>query len=149
MLTRKAKIVGLVIALVAFLAGGAIGVWPAASLPLNAADSQVSNLKSLLDERRSVLQAVASQIAEDYQAGHASFAQVHEANQAVHKAELDQCDSDKERGAVLRKMLELAKANEQHTDTAYKAGKAPFSAALKAKADRLEVEIALERLQAK
>ena len=149
MLSRKAKIVGLVIALVMLFAGGTIGVWPTASLPLAAADSKVSNLKGLFEERRAILQAIASQIAEDYRAGHASFAQVHEASQAVHKAELDQCDSDKERSDVLKKMLELAKANELHADTAYKAAKTPISTALKAKVDRLEVEITLERLLAK
>lgn len=149
MLTRKTKIAGLGFALVLFLVVGAISLRPTTTLHVAAAEPKDSNLKGLLKERYVVLQHIASQITEEYHAGKASYAQVHAANQAMHKAELDQCSTDKERAAVLEKMLAEAKDNEKQAESAYKAGQAPVRAALQAKVDRLEVEIVLERLQAK
>ena len=51
--------------------------------------------------------------------------------------------------AVLEKLVAEAKDYEKSAELQYKAGKATRMAALKATADRLEVEIALERAKAK
>lgn len=148
MQTRKTKIVGFVFALTLLFIVGTNGLRPHNSLRATAADSNDSPLKQLLKERHTILSHVASQIADEYRAGKASFAEVHAANQALHKAELDQCNTDKERAAVLEKMVAEAKDNEKQAEAAYQARQAPVRSVLAAKVDRLEVQIALERLQA-
>jgi outer membrane protein TolC len=148
MLTRKTKIVGLGFALVLFLVVGAMGLRPTATLQVTAAEPKDSNLKGLLKERHAILRSIASQIADEYRAGKVSFAEVHAANQTLHRAELDQCDTDKERAAVLEKMLAEAKENKKQAEAAYHAGQAPARSVLAVEVDRLEVEIALARLQA-
>lgn len=147
MQTRKTKIVGLVFALLLFVVLVTNGLRPHRSLRATAADSNDSQLQQLLKERHAVLRHIASQIADEYRAGKVSFAEVHRANQAIHKAEFDQCDTDKERAAVLEKMLAEAKENEKQAEATYQAGQAPARSVLAAKVDRLEVEIALARLQ--
>jgi hypothetical protein len=55
------------------------------------------------------------------------------------------CDTDKERVAVLEKWLAAAKEWEKVVDGLYKASRIAPREVLKAKAERLEVEIALQR----
>jgi hypothetical protein len=144
MLTDKARIVGL-LGLVVLLLGGAIGVWSTAPFAVAAADSKDSKVKSLLKERHAIVKDIVTETTKEYRAGQASFANVHEANQAMHRAELDLCDTAGERVMVLEKMLAEAKAYEKHVDASVKTGGLASSAALKAKVDRLDVEIALVR----
>jgi len=63
----------------------------------------------------------------------------------VRHAELDLCDTSKERVAVLEKMLAEAKDYEKTIFQQVESGGAQASTALKAKVSRLDVEIALER----
>jgi outer membrane protein TolC len=72
-----------------------------------------------------------------------------EANQAASHAELDLCDTDKERLAVLEKMLAEAKGFEASVAERVKAGESPIRAVLQAKVSRLEIEIALEHVKGK
>ena len=88
-------------------------------------------------------------ISEAQRGGRTSLAHVYEANHAVRKAEIDLCKTDKERFAVLEKMLAEAKDYEKAVATEVKAATAPATAGLKAKVSRLDVEIALERAKTK
>jgi outer membrane protein TolC len=85
----------------------------------------------------------------DYQAGRVSFDRVQQATRALLDAELEQCESDKERIKVLEKIVALAKESEKSAAQRYKTGAATQSDALMATAARLEAEIALERAKAK
>ncbi len=146
MFPSKTRLLGLVLGVL--LVGGAIVLWSAFPRT-HAADAKDSKVKALLTEKLGVLQEVASRTTKAYQVGSASFAEVLEANQAVRGAELDLCDTDKERIAVLEKKLEEAKEFEKKADQQMKAGTASPSAVLKAKVNRLDVEIALERIKGK
>jgi outer membrane protein TolC len=109
------------------------------------AEAKDSKLQQLLKERLATLRKLVDQTSRDYQAGRVSFDQVHQAMEAMLRAELELCESDKERIAVLKKIVAQAKEHEQNAIQRYKAGNAPASDALMATADRLEAEIALER----
>ena len=78
-----------------------------------------------------------------------SLDKVYEANQAVRNAELDMCDTTKERVAVLEKMLAEAKGYEKIIAKAVEVHAISSSDAVKAKVGRLDVEIALERAKGK
>jgi hypothetical protein len=118
-------------------------------LPAGPSDAKGSRLKQLLKERLTTLRKLVDQTTRDYQAGRVSFDRVHQAMAAMLRAELELCDSDKERIAVLEKIVDQAKAHEKNAVQRYKAGNAPASDVLMATADRLEAEIALERAKSK
>ena len=148
MVTPKVKVIGIILASLLVVASG---VWLSSE---NSAKAQVeevkdSNLKVLLKEKLSILQEVASQTNTAHQNGGLPYARVHEANHAVRYAELDLCDTNKERVAVLEKMLAEAKDYENTVVQEVNAGTVPTSAALKAKVVRLDVEIALVRAKGK
>jgi len=92
---------------------------------------------------------LAARVTKAYQAGTASFAEVHEANLAALNAELDLCQRDKDRVTVLEKFVAAMKRFEEMAAQQHKAGLVPPSALLKAKLARLEAEIALEHTRAK
>lgn len=108
-----------------------------------------AKLKELLKERLITLRALADQATKDYRAGRVSFDRVHQATRAVLRAELELCESDKERITVLEKIAAQARTNEANTVERYKSGATPASDALMATAGRLEAEIALARTKAK
>jgi hypothetical protein len=141
MCASKVRRLGFFLGVSVLLAGGAVGLW-SASPGQRAEGPEESKLKALLKERLATLQEAAAQADKEHRIGKASVAEVMEARRAVRDAELELCDTDKERLAVLEKMLEEARAFEKG------AGKAS-SSALRAKADRLQIEIALERLKGK
>jgi hypothetical protein len=148
MVAPKVKLIGTVIASLLFVASC---VWLLSGDFAKAQVKEVkeSKLKSLLKEKLSILQEVASQKTVAHQNGQLSLAQVHEANQAVRYAELDLCDTTQERVAVLEKMAAEAKEFENNILEQVSSGAAPTSTALKAKVGRLDVEIALERTKSK
>ena len=148
MFHSKVRCLGIALSVFVLVIGGATALW--SSLPhAYAADAKDSKLKALLKEKLGVLQAVALQTTNAYQTGVAPFAQVLEANQAVTKAELELCDTEKERLAVLEKMLADAKQYEKHVAEQVQSGQAPAASALKARVNRLDAEIALERAKSK
>jgi hypothetical protein len=65
------------------------------------------------------------------------------------EAELDACDSDKDRVTALEKILVMARDTEKLAVSFYKSGQGRVGTALKAKAERLRFEIALERAKTK
>jgi len=106
-------------------------------------------LQQLRAERMAVLHEIAKQTTEAWKAGTADYQQVSAATQALHEAELEQCESDKERIAVLQKIVGQAKEAEQIADRFGKAGTSAPWVTLKAKADRLQAEIELEKTKTK
>jgi hypothetical protein len=108
-----------------------------------------ARLNALLQERLTALREAANFTTKAYETGVETLANVMAANQAVHSAELDLCGTDKERIALLEKMISEAKNYE--TLAAQQVGRGiDFASSVpKAKVNRLEVEIALERLKNK
>jgi len=119
------------------------------SLHANAAQGKDDKLKLLLKERHTTLETIVAELTAGQKAGIVPVMQVTEAQRAARKAEFDLCESDKERATVLAKMLDEAREHEKRVDTAFKAARQTHAAVLRATADRLEVEIALERVKAK
>jgi hypothetical protein len=85
-----------------------------------AAEVKETKVTALLKERLATLKAIASQAAEQYKTGRASYTQVHEANQALYRAELDLCETREERVAMLEKMLEEAKLHEKSAEIMFR-----------------------------
>jgi hypothetical protein len=148
MCASKVRRLGLFLSVSVLLAGGAAGFWAGSPRPRAEAPEE-SKLKALLKERLATLQAAAAQTDKQYKTGTAAVAEIMEARRAVRDAELELCDTDKERLAVLEKMLEEARAFEKVVAQQVDAGMAPPNSGFKAKADRLQIEIALERLKGK
>ncbi len=114
----------------------------------NAAFAQVARLakiQELLQARLAITKELASLAANAHRAGEAPIEHVFQANQAVLKAQLDLCESNKERIAIMERFVELARDQEEHAVKSYKTGRATASAPLNAKVVRLEAEIALEK----
>src|SRR5262249_3058086 len=106
-------------------------------------------LKKLLHERLAVLRDMADLARQAHAQGAASYEQVHRAERAVLDAELDVCETDKERIVVLEKIVAAARDFENHVIKASQGGTVPPSAVAKARVARLEGEIALERARLK
>ncbi len=141
MLTHKTKLLVLALGLQAFLV-----------VDLPCAPRQGSNdskLGKLLEERLATLREVASLTKKLYEVGMSSLSEVTRANRALLEAELELCQTDKERIAVLEKMVAQAKLLEEDTGRRFDAGVATHLETLEAKAGRLEVQIALERAMTK
>jgi hypothetical protein len=105
--------------------------------------------KELLREHLAVVREIAKLSTDAYKAGAGSYDEVREATRMVLQAELEQCDSDKDRIAVLEKFVAEAKKMEEHAARLSKTGQAPMRTALKAKANRLQAEIGLEQAKTK
>ena len=147
MLSRRVRFVAL--GLVALGFAGGIATWRGTSPRAVAAQGGDTKVKTLLKERHATLEMAAKVTNEIFKNGRASFGQVVEANRAMFNAELDLCETDKERVAVLEKMLAEARAYEKTVEVGREVAEVSYADALKAKADRLEVEITLERIKAK
>jgi outer membrane protein TolC len=121
----------------------------ACTLPagLRAADKKDAKLKELLKERLATLGTLAKVATAEYQTGRGSFDRLHQVKQALLKAELEMCASDKERIKVLEEFVAQAKAYEKTAVQRYKSGVGSQSDTLMATAARLEAEIALERVK--
>src|SRR5262249_40181514 len=136
-------------AVLALLVSGAMAAWFGTAPRAAAAEEKNPRVKALLKERHATLEEVTAVISVEYRNARATRSQVLEATRAARNAELDLCDTDRERVAVLEKMLAEARDYEKSVETDRQAARATRSAALKATADRLEVEIALERARAR
>jgi hypothetical protein len=124
----------------------AVGLLLSMVLPCaSAAAPQDSRLKDLLKERLALAKEFAVQTETGYKTGSVPMTQLLLAKEAVFKAELDLCESDKERLAVLEKMVALTKEHEEVVAKMIQSGGLPNRALVEAKLKRLEAEIALER----
>jgi hypothetical protein len=108
-----------------------------------------SKLKDLLKERLATTREFARLVGQRFKNRDGTLEEMMEATRILLEAELDVCDSDKERIAILDKFLAAARENERIATNLNKAGQGRESTALKAKTDRLQVEIALERTKVK
>jgi hypothetical protein len=105
-------------------------------------------LRSLLEERQTALRGIVSEKEAAFKNhGNVTFEEVANAKLAMLKAELDLTRSLVERVAVYQRMVALLKEVEDVAKRRVEAGRAPHYELLAAKANRLETEIALERIQ--
>jgi hypothetical protein len=113
------------------------------------APSGETKVRALLKERAETLKQIVEEIEKAHKAkGALSMDDVLQARLAYYHAELDLCDTDKERIPVLEKMLGLAKESERMVSSRFEMGAVPHTAVLAARVNRLEAEIALERAKA-
>src|SRR5207249_1092931 len=104
-----------------------------------AAEPEDAKLKELLTERRETLRKVVDLSLAQYAQGTLDLTPVVQAQQALAKAELELCDSDKKRIAVLEQSIALAKKFESMVEGRWKAGAVGTTARdlLMAKVNRL------------
>jgi hypothetical protein len=150
MFTQKVKLLGLGLGLLALLFGGVFG---GSSATMNCAAGQEAKdtrLKDLLKERLATLREIASRTKKAATVDQGfRIDELIEVNQAVLQTELELCEMNKERIAVLEKALAEAKDLENLAEDWNKKGFLALRDALKPKAARLRVEITLERAKAK
>lgn len=130
------------------LSAAAIGYWTAQAGVL-AAPAKDIKLNNLLQERLTTLKDAAATTSKAFETGIESLADVIAANQAVRRAELEMCSTDKDRVALLEKMVTEAKGYETIAAQHALRGVAPTANSLRVKVNRLEAEIALERTKSK
>ena len=108
-----------------------------------------SKIKSLQRQRLTVLTEAASEIKSTYLAGRTSVDRLQAALRDQYEAELDLCETDKDRLKVLGVILKLAGESEQSLEKRYKAGDLPKSELLAATAATLQAAISVEKMKAK
>lgn len=149
MFSSQRRLAGIALALLLPLTAGGIYSWSANAQRASAEEPRDARVQALLRERLATLKDLATQTAAAYKGGTASFADVHAANEAVFRAELDLAESQRARIAIHEKLVAEAKQHEGHVAHLYQTGKAPSYLSLKARVHRLEAEIALEREKGK
>ena len=108
-----------------------------------------SKVRALLKERLALLRDMAKTLDEQHKAGSVALEEVQKANLRVHKAELDLCETDKERVAVHEKIVGVLKEMEKRVAELHKQAAVSQTDVIEAKVNRLEAEIALERAREK
>jgi RNA polymerase sigma factor (sigma-70 family) len=105
-----------------------------------------AKLRAILEERLATLRAVAEHAEKLLQQSpNATFESLLQARLNVQRAEMDLCESDKERLAILEKHVTQCKEVEAISERLRKQGFLPPIDVLRAKAARLEADAALER----
>jgi hypothetical protein len=99
--------------------------------------------KELLEAVRSAVRLDAARV----QSGQTSPEDLFASTRMLAEAELDACGSDKERVAALEAILATARETEKLATMLAKSGQGRESTALRARAERLRFEIALERVK--
>ena len=118
--------------------------------PTVAQDGKGSDLSALLKERLATWREIVQMTEQQFESGNCSFGSLHQARKGLANAELDSCNSKQERLVVLAKMLSESKEYESFIAQTVAAGQENnLTDALMAKADRLQVEINLQRERAK
>jgi hypothetical protein len=150
MLTRKSNLAvfGLILPSV-FLAGVFVNSLTAINCKAEEPPKD-SQLKELRKQRLAILKEVASQSKEALRIDPSvSPSEVSVANRAVFQAELELCDTDKQRVAVLEGWLISAKDWENYVERLHTSKSVASREVLRAKVERLEVEIALQQVKGK
>ena len=106
-------------------------------------------IQALLQERLEILQKMAADVKRLHQQNAADEQTVRQAELRVYKAELDLYETPKDRIAVLEKIVEVYKVDEDRLSQLMKQGAAAEGTVHEATINRLEAEIALEREKAK
>jgi RNA polymerase sigma factor (sigma-70 family) len=104
-----------------------------------------SKVRTLLKERLAAVRQLADRVKELHKRGAAAVEAVRQADLRVFKAELELCETDKERVAVHEKIVRVFKDVEDRVAQLHKQGTAAEGEVLEAKLNRLDAEIALER----
>lgn len=145
MSTKRIRVVSVVVAVCIFAAG--IGVGMTAKHSTNAADAKDQKLKQLLTEKVRILQDRESVLEKLASAGRADFHRFCEAQAALWRAELELCETDKERIEVLEKSLAAAQKGKQYAKTLHESARGTQAHVLDAEVNCLEIEIAMERIR--
>src|SRR5262245_50040827 len=106
MFRHKIGVIGATFALLFFTIAS---VWPGGPTRVGAEEPKESRLKELLKEKLSILKEVAAELEKAAASGQVSVEQTLQATEAVLRAELDLCESDKERIPILEKLVAAAK----------------------------------------
>jgi hypothetical protein len=122
--------------------------------PLGAQDAargqdKKSKVEKLLEERLATAREMARLASIQFKNLQGTPDQLREANRIWLEAELDACTSDKDRVTVLERFVGEARKLEEMAHAMLKAGQLQENRWLAVKADRLQLEIALERARAK
>ena len=133
------------VALVGLIASGGRADNPKPNQP----NQPSKKVRALQEERLATLKEIAAEWEKVFRAGRALYEDVLQARLMVLRAQLELCDSDRERVAVHEKIVALAKETEEMQTLRYQAARLSHSDLLMAKANRLEAEVALERAKAK
>jgi hypothetical protein len=121
------------------------------SVPRAAEPAQVpsqTTVRTLQEDRLTVLRKISEIVSRRHASGYGNLSEVWAAEQAATEAELDLCATDKERVSVLERRLDQAKSVEAQAARHAHDGYGNEETALRAKADRLQVEIRLEQARA-
>lgn len=113
------------------------------------AEEQGAKITDLQKEWLAALRDMVNKDAVRAKNGQASPEEILASNRMLAEAELEVCESGKQRIAALEKILVSARDTEKLTETLAKSGQARETTFLKAKAERLRFEIALERAKSK
>jgi hypothetical protein len=122
---------------------------PAEKPAQQVAEGHDARLKALLNEKLKLMRDGADISLRQFQFGRAELQEVIDWQKDLHKAELDGCTSDKERIEVWTRALEEAKDIEQRVRAKRQFAQASPTTLMRATAYRLDIEIALERLNSK
>jgi len=114
----------------------------------NRTEVKNAKLKDLLNERLATAKEFAKQVKMRFDNLQGTIDQLVEANRMLADAELDLCDSDKDKIAVLERFVATTKETEKRAAQLVRSGQALTSTELKARMERLQAEIALERAKA-
>lgn len=117
----------------------------AGGLQADAAKPEDARLKDLLKEKVATLKEIAAQVETTVQSGRAPVEELYQARRAVLQAQLDLSETDKEQIAILEEAVALARKQEEQVSQRAKSGRVPPGDVLRARVNRLEAEIALER----
>jgi hypothetical protein len=121
----------------------------AIALPANTQEQgEATKLKQLQKERLATVRDMLREITIFYQQGKIDPTEVSRAIRMVFEAELELCESGKERIATWERLVEDTKKFEKVAEARVQAGAGRVSDRLAAKAHRLEAEIGLERARA-
>jgi RNA polymerase sigma factor (sigma-70 family) len=110
---------------------------------------ELNRVRALQKERLALLRHMAKVTALNHKQGTVSQGDVLKANLRVYRAELDLCETDKERVSAHEKIVDALKMIEERVVQAHKAAAESEAAVAEAKLARLEAEIALEQARAK
>ena len=116
--------------------------------PAKALD-QGAKVKELQKERLAAVRGMAKQDAVRAKNGQALTDEVLASTRMLAEAELEVCESDKERVIALQQIVVTARDTERLAEWFVKSGQGREGMVLKAKAERLRFEIALERAKSK
>lgn len=116
---------------------------------LAAPDKPEPTVKELQKERIATLKKAAKQSVALYEAGRIAASEVFEDQMELLAAELEVAEKDSDRIEIYKKAREFMKSLEDFANLRFMAGRGTEKELLKAKAKRLEIEIALKKLTSK